>query len=43
MSLSDWLKNGWRKGHQPTREEIVDLLALADRDLKGRKGNRTRQ
>jgi hypothetical protein len=34
MSLSDWQKNGWLKAHRPTRQEIVDLLALAERDLK---------
>src|SRR5467141_446564 len=34
MSLSDWQKNGWLKAHRPTRQEIVDLLGLAERDLK---------
>jgi hypothetical protein len=37
MSLSDWQKNGWLKAHQPTRQEIVDLLGLAERDLKSAK------
>src|SRR4051794_6102968 len=37
MSLSEWHKNGWLKVHQPTRQEILDLLALADRDLKSAK------
>lgn len=37
MSLEDWLKNGWLKRHQPSRQEIVDLLALANRDLKNAK------
>lgn len=37
MSLSDWQKNGWLKPHQPTRQEIVDLLALSERDLKNAK------
>src|SRR2546422_4505428 len=32
-SLQDWLKNGWVKAHQTSRQEIADLLAVADRDL----------
>ena len=37
MSLADWQKNGWLKPHTPTRQEVSDLLALADRDLKNAK------
>ncbi len=37
MSLNDWLQNGWLKPHKPTGREVVDLLALADRDLKDSK------
>ena len=37
MSLSDWQKNGWLKPHRPSRQEVVDLLGLADRDLKSAK------
>ena len=33
MSLQDWLRNGWLTRHQTSREEITDLLAVADRDL----------
>ena len=33
MSLEQWLKNGWLKAHQPTREEIGGLLAIIERDL----------
>ena len=33
MSLSQWLKNGWLKAHQPTRQEIARLLAIIERDL----------
>ena len=33
MSLSQWLKNGWLKTHQPTRQEIAGLLAIVERDL----------
>lgn len=32
-SLKDWLKNGWLKEHKTSREEVADLLAVADRDL----------
>jgi hypothetical protein len=34
MSLSDWQKNGWLKAHKTSVQEIADLLALANRDLK---------
>jgi len=33
-SLKDWHKNGWLKEHKTSRQEIADLLAVADRDLK---------
>lgn len=33
MSLQDWLKNGWLTQHKPSRQEIRDLLGVADRDL----------
>ena len=33
MSLQDWLKNGWLAEHKPSRQEIRDLLGVADRDL----------
>jgi len=33
MSLRDWLKNGWLTEHATSRQEIADLLAVADRDL----------
>ncbi len=33
MSLQDWLKNGWLVEHRTSRQEIADLLAVADRDL----------
>ena len=33
MSLQDWRKNGWLVEHQPSAQEIADLLAVADRDL----------
>jgi len=33
MSLREWLKNGWLVEHKPSREEIADLMVVADRDL----------
>ena len=33
MSLRDWLANRWLVEHQTSRQEIADLLAIADRDL----------
>jgi len=34
MSLKSWLNNGWLVAHQTSPQEIADLLAVADRDLK---------
>lgn len=34
MSLSEWLVRAWVTEHRATREEIANLLALADRDLR---------
>jgi hypothetical protein len=34
MSLSDWLANRWLDEHVTNVEEIANLLALADRDLR---------
>ena len=34
MSLSDWLKAHWLTEHKTSRQEIADLLAVVDRDLK---------
>ncbi len=33
MSLQDWLKNRWLVEHRTSRQEILDLLSMADRDL----------
>jgi HEPN domain-containing protein len=33
VSLQDWLKSRWLIKHQTSRQEIVDLLDMADRDL----------
>jgi len=34
MSLNDWLKAQWLIEHETSREEVTNLLAVADRDLK---------
>jgi len=33
MNLQNWLQNSWLVQHAPTREEIINLLAISDRDL----------
>ena len=33
MSLQDWLKSRWLIKHQTSRQEVLDLLSMADRDL----------
>ncbi len=33
MSLQDWVKNTWLVEHRTSRQEIADLLAVAQRDL----------
>lgn len=33
MDLRDWVSNGWLIEHTTSRQEIADLLAVADRDL----------
>jgi HEPN domain-containing protein len=33
MTLEDWLNNGWLVAHKTSRQEIGDLLDVADRDL----------
>ncbi len=34
MTLENWRQNGWLSAHETSRQEIDDLLAIADRDLK---------
>jgi hypothetical protein len=34
MSLGDWLRNGWLVEHETSPQEIIDLLRIADRDLR---------
>ncbi len=31
--MEDWLRNGWLVEHRTSREEIGELLAVADRDV----------
>jgi hypothetical protein len=33
VSLQDWLKSRWLIEHQTSRQEISDLMSMADRDL----------
>ena len=33
MSLSDWLEKGWLVKHRADRQEIKELLGIADRDI----------
>jgi len=34
MSLKEWLENGWLTEHQTDSQEIADLLAVTDRDIR---------
>jgi uncharacterized protein (UPF0332 family) len=34
MSLEVWARNGWLRPHKITRQEVVDLFGVVDRDLK---------
>lgn len=34
MSLSDWLKHGWLRPHKSSAQEIGDLFAVVNRDLR---------
>lgn len=34
MSLKDWANNGWLVKHRTGSQEIVDILNVADRDLR---------
>lgn len=33
MTLDDWQENGWLKQHATSKQEITELLAIADRDI----------
>jgi len=34
MTLKQWQDNGWLKAHKTSKEEIGNLLAIVDRDIK---------
>jgi hypothetical protein len=34
MSLKDWAEHGWLKPHKTSKEEIGNLLAIVERELK---------
>jgi hypothetical protein len=34
MSLKLYLDNSWIRGHETSRQEIAELLAIADRDIQ---------
>lgn len=34
MSLTQWADNGWLRSHSSSAEEIANLLAIVNRDLK---------
>jgi len=34
VSLKDWEKNGWIRRHKTSKQEILNLLHIAGRDLK---------
>jgi len=34
MTLKQWQNNGWLKSHKTSKEEIGNLLAIVDRDIK---------
>ncbi|WP_305046457.1 hypothetical protein [Geoalkalibacter sp.] len=37
MTLQQWADHGWLKHHRSSRQEIADLLAIVERDLKDAK------
>ncbi len=34
MSLAEWVRSGWLAAHEPSAQEIADLLRIVDRDLE---------
>lgn len=38
MSLKQWADNGWLRSHKSSRQEISDLMAIIERDLKDAEG-----
>ncbi len=38
MSLREWVASGWLRSHAPSRQEILDLHAVVNRDLRDADG-----
>lgn len=34
MSLAEWAKNGWLRPHKSSKDEVVKLLEIVERDLR---------
>jgi hypothetical protein len=34
MSLQDWANSGWLRSHKTSKQEVQQLMAIVDRDLK---------
>ena len=34
MNLKTWAENGWLRPHQTNRQQVIDLLAIVERDLQ---------
>jgi len=34
MSLPDWANSGWLRSHKTSKQEVQQLMAIVDRDLK---------
>jgi hypothetical protein len=39
MTLQEWVDNGWLRPHEPSRQEILDLLVIVERDLRDAEGD----
>jgi len=39
MTLKQWADNGWLRPHQTSREEVSNLLAIVERDVKDAEGS----
>jgi hypothetical protein len=38
MTLKQWSANGWLKTHKTSKQEIGNLLAIVERDIKDAPG-----
>ena len=39
MTLQQWFDNGWLRPHKTSREEIINLLQIVNRDLEDAEGD----